>query len=588
MQKIPFHIILVLLCIQTAFSQSTTEELYNNFSSHNFLKHDRFFLNPTFSVVRENSTALSFLSRNKFSEFDNSPQLYVGSYSGRVHEKVGLGFGVFQQNFGVFKNFGVVVNYAYQVPLSEKNSLAFGFNFLYAKSGLDRTRIVTTTNDPFLNSFQDRSIINFQPAVNFSLGNFDVGIFLENLVDYDLKSNEFITSFQDKTISGHLMYTKPFKSKSGFLSEGKIQLLSMIRKPGQKDITLSGNILLDLPKFGWVQATYDDFYGTAIGFGVNLSKKLAIGFVHEKGKNNLGATNEVGMTYFFGKKEYSKKEENKKQLLEEEKKDSIILKGNQVEKILDTYKKQQDSIRIAQKREADKKHLLLLRMMKNNQNNNPPEIVSNRKISNSIPKQLEAVVTNKYYLIANYFSIHKNATAFVKTLQEKGLKAQYFQHPKNKYYYVYLDTFNTLTEAREARKSKLNNTYKDAMSILKIKEKGIIKKPKQSKKEVKPIQTNTNSILKKKKIKINKLKAGKGIEPGYYIIVNVFSKKHYADSFVDKLKNKQLNPLFFVYPKNKYRYVYLAKNKSKEEIIKLYQSHLNGEYDKEKWIMHIE
>ena len=587
MLKIPLNIILVLLCIQTAFGQSTTEELYNNFSSHNFLKHDRFFLNPTFSVARENSTALSFLSRNKFSEFDNSPQLYVGSYSGRVNENVGLGFGVFQQNFGVFKNFGVVVNYAYQVSLSEKNSLAFGFNFLYAKSGLDRTRIITTIDDPFINSFQERPIINFQPAVNLSLGNFDLGLFLENLVDYDLKENAFITSFQDKTISGHLMYTKPFRSKSGFLEGGKLQLLNSISKPGQKDITYSGNILLDLPKVGWVQATYDEFYGTAIGFGVNLSRKLAIGFVYEKGKNNLGATNEVGMTYFFGKKEYNKKEDKKKLLLQEKKKDSIVIKGNQVEKALDTYKKQQDSIRVVQKREADKKHLLLLRTMKNNQKNNPPEIVSNKTKKPS--NQLKAVVKNTYYVVANYFSIHKNATAFVKTLQERGLNAQYFKHPINKYYYVYLDTFNTLTEAREARKSKLNNTYQDAISILKVEEKGSIKKPKHLEKQV---QINNKIVSKKKptekKIKIRKFKASKGIESGYYLIVNVFSKKHYSDRFVDKLKSQQLHPQFFVYSKNKYRYVYLAKNKSKEEIIKLYQSHMDGEYNKEKWIMYIE
>ena len=157
---------------------------------------------------------------------------------------------------------------------------------------------------------------------------------------------------------------------------------------------------------------------------------------------------------------------------------------------------------------------------------------------------------------------------------------------------MYLDTFTTLTEARKARKSKLNNTYQDVLSIIKIKENGGIKQPKQSKKEGKPSQIDKKSSLKKKsaekKIRIKKLKATKGIEPGYYLIVNVFSKKHYADRFVDKLKNQQLDPQFFVYPKNKYRYVYVAKNNSKEEIIKLYKSHLNGGYDKEKWIMHIE
>lgn len=608
MLKTPKYLAVLLLCVTSVFSQSNSEELYNNFSSHNFLKHNRFFLNPTFSVVRENATSLSFLSRNKFTDFDDSPQLYVGSYSGRVNDNVGIGISVFQQNFGVFKNFGVLANYAYQVKISDNNALTFGFNFLYAKSGIDKSKIVTTNPDPFLNSFQERPIINFQPAVNLTLKNFDFGIFLENLIDYDLKENEFITKFPEKTFSGHLMYTKPFKSNSKYLKDGRFQIINLLRKQGSKNITYSGSLLLDLPKLGWMQTTYDDFYGAAFGLGINLSERIAIGFVYEKGKNNLGITNEISITYSFGKRNYNKKKEEVNQLKLTKLTDSLKVKEKQVEKIISIYKKEQDSINRLKEIESNKKFVQLLHLIKSNQPQKRTEIVSNKKkervnINKPVVKQLkkEVKATSKpkktiaggYYLVANYFSIQKNAQNFEKVLKKKGLKAASFRHTKNGYYYVYLDKFNTLSEARAARKSKLNNTYKEQMSIIKIigdlTEKPIVKKESKRRK----IETSKRKTAKKipistkKKVRITTLKSSKGIAPGYYLIVNVFSKKYYSDRFIRKLKEQKLNPQFFIYPKNKYRYVYLAKRQTKKEALELYHSNVKGNYSNDKWIMHI-
>ncbi|NVK51776.1 MAG: PorP/SprF family type IX secretion system membrane protein [Flavobacteriaceae bacterium] len=597
---------ILVLFITSVFSQSNSEELYNNFSSHNFLKHNRFFINPTFSVAREHNTTLSFLSRNKFTDFDDSPQLYVGSYAGRMTENVGVGIGVFQQNFGVFKNFGVLANYAYQVQISDNNALTFAFNFMYAKSGIDKSRIVTTNPDPFLNSFQERPIINFQPAVNLRLKNFDVGLFLENLVDYDLKANDFITTFSEKTFSGHLMYTIPFKNTTGFLKDGRFQSLNLFRKQANKSITYSGSLMLDLPKFGWLQTTYDDFYGTAFGFGVNLSERIAIGFVYEKGKNNLGVTNEISITYSFGAKNYAQNKEAIQQEKIEKLTDSLKIKEKQTAKIIADYKREQDSINKAKEIESKKKHVQLLHLIKNNQQQKKTEIVSNKK-KETIPekKQVQKTApiyttkkrgdlastlkpTTGFYVVANYFSVHRNAQNFVKTLKNQGYNAAYVQHPKNKYYYVYLDRFETLTEARAAKKSKLNNSYQKALSVVKIvknKLQTLVIEKKQ------PTKVKTSAVKKKfvkKKVRITKLKRSGGLAPGYYFIVNVFSKEHYAEQFIKKLKKQGLQPQFFIYPKNKYRYVYLAKKNTKQEALELYHSNLNGNYTNDKWIMHIE
>ncbi|QTE21491.1 PorP/SprF family type IX secretion system membrane protein [Polaribacter cellanae] len=648
-------LLLTLLLISVSsiiFSQSNNEQLFNNFSSHNFLKHNRFFLNPTFSVARENTTYLSFLSRNKFSDFDDSPQLYVGSYSGRISEKVGVGLGVFQQNFGVFKHFGVLLNYGYQVRLSEKNALAFGFNFMYSRSGIDRNKILVNNPDPFLANFQERPLINFQPAVNLTLGSFDVGIFLENLIDYDLKAYEFITEFPDKTFSGHLMYTKQFTSETGMFKDGKLQLLSIVRKPGKNNTEFTGSLLLDLPKIGWIQSTYDHFYGTSIGVGVNISERISIGFVYEKGKNNLGITNEIGLTYNFGKHDYAKININGSSNLNTLEASISKLEENnknkkEVNELMNSYKIRQDSINKAQKLEAEKKHLQVLKLIKSNQQNKTVEIVTNKKKEKAVAKRIiskkksvekaknqekpkkvipkkitpkktiskktltkkENIVARKqlvsnskikiptknlngYFVIANYFSKEKNAIAFTKTMQKKGFDSKYFKHPRKNYYYVYLDSFRTNIEAQQAIDSKLNNRYTALLSVVKVnnnrvgKVLGNTSTKKTSFK--KPVKKYKATKINKKPVKIKKMKSSKGLEPGYYLIVNVFSKKYYANKFLKKMEEDNLNPQFFIYPKNNYRYVYLSKKQTKKEILELYYSNINGNYTNDKWIMHIE
>jgi len=627
MLKPPLFLTLLLLCIANLYAQNNNEELFNNFSSHNFLKHNRFFLNPTFSVARENKTSLSFLSRNQFSDFDDSPQLYVGSYSGRINEKVGIGLGVFQQNFGIFKNFGVLVNYAYQVQLSEQNALSFGFNFMYARSGIDRNKIQVTNPDPFLANFQERPIINFQPAVNVTLGNLDFGIFLENLIDYDLKQYEFITTFSDKTFSGHVMYTKPFESASGIFENTKLQLLNIVRKPGKNSVAYTGSLLLDFPKFGWVQSTYDDFYGTSLGIGFNISERISIGFVYENGNNNLGFTNEISLTYNFGKQDYVKLEETKMLDFDAlnttstntlDKNTEDLPEKELITETINLYKIQQDSISAAEKRESDRKYLQLLKLIKSNQQNMSVEIVSNKKKdsvikTNFIPKKKQAVIKtpskkqdgvvketniksskysisaenlNGYFVVANYFSKESNAKSFSKTMENKGFTPHYFKHPSKNYYYVYLNEFNTNITAQKAVASKLNNTYTKLLSIVKVSNNKVINIPIQ--KNLKENEKSQEKAKVKSFVKIKKLKSSEGLAPGYYLVVNVFSKKYYANKFLKNLTEQGLNPQFFIYSKNNYRYVYLAKRSTKKEILELYYSNVKGRYTNDKWIMHIE
>jgi hypothetical protein len=74
-----------------------------------------------------------------------------------------------------------------------------------------------------------------------------------------------------------------------------------------------------------------------------------------------------------------------------------------------------------------------------------------------------------YYLIANVFGTKKYYEAFMKTLTAKGLNPKSFYRSENKYNYVYLERYDTLEQAEQARDSNFSGRYPDKTWIFRVK-----------------------------------------------------------------------------------------------------------------------
>jgi len=100
-----------------------------------------------------------------------------------------------------------------------------------------------------------------------------------------------------------LQYTGNIKSSENLLKGGRYMTLVRARKQGASNINLSGSLVLDIPKIGWIQAGYDDYYGGSAGVGFNINNRISIGYTYEKGlkrvMQNLGPTHEISMAYSF-------------------------------------------------------------------------------------------------------------------------------------------------------------------------------------------------------------------------------------------------------------------------------------------------
>ncbi len=492
---------------------------------HNQLFFNRFLINPTFSLVRENKSYLNILHRNQYASFEDNIQNYYLGFSNRMNERTALGIGVYGQWEGIVQEFGFNANYATAVRLGEKTMLAFGTNLTYISQGLDRNRIVAPEEDPLLQESGKQSQIAIQPGMALSVGKFDVGLYATNLIQYNQTTNELLTGFSADNLRASLQYTHYLSATSGFFEGGRIMPMVQGYRGPLDRISYIGSLLLDLPEYGWLQTTYDQAYGLSMGMGVNLSQRLSLGYLMEKdiseAGGNLGWNHELSLAYTFKEEEGGKEafasvsadkrvddivrnyEEQILALRAEKGRDPDVVESLAWENrmILDELIWRQDSIERARNAQLEQKFETLVRTIRNEIRNDGNKEPAKRlglqaggtqtavaatevpeKETTKIPARKEfrelpiraknrsdiVGVASGYYLIANVFKNKTYLNAFMDSLKRKGLDAKQFYNSENGLYYVYLAGFNDKVAAKSAFVSNLEGQYRDEKWIMEV------------------------------------------------------------------------------------------------------------------------
>ncbi len=552
----PRVLLLLLLCVTGFLSLNAQDEnpfITYDVPSQNLLKYNRFLINPTFSTVREDKSYVNLLHRNQSVTFDDNNQTYFLSYSGRMNDRTGLGLSLYTQREGIVSNYGILANYAYGIKLSDKSNFTFGANLSYYNSGFDQNRANPIENDPLLNGFQDVSLISFQPGFNLSYGKFDFGLFAENLFDYNLKTNESVSDFQDKTYSGHLQYTHQFENASGIMENARLMPLARARKVGQEEFVLGGNLILDLPRLGWVQGGYDSFYGASAGIGFNLNKRVSIGYTMEKGLSNtfdnFGLTHEISFAYSFtpnltedrvmleDSEEVLAQNEEEKEALEEnlsDKDEEIAeLKRRLTENdaILAELMYRQDSLENNRQKDLEDRFERVMRMVRNETNGKRPDLVERAK---------------EEYFLNNDKSALAQQTVDPKEFNKKPVKDS---QPE------------PVLQKEQTR---------DAVAQVNTK------------------QEKARQPQAASGVKSRKFRDLQGVEDGYYVVANVYQDEHYLNKFVDAMNDEGFPANYIDNPSNGLKYVYLKRYNSWKEAEDAYRTKMGGNYTGDLWIMNVE
>ncbi len=501
--------ILLITCLN-GFSQEPA--LPTGFQQHTLTHFNSSLLNPAFSLDRNNPQSLSLWTRWQWQKIDGEPTSLFANYTRKIGEKSAIGVGFFQHTTASYFNTGGSLNYAYKFEFNEKMSLALGVN-LFAFS----QKLGTPITLPDGTEAGDDFILQVAPGINFKYDRFSLGLASENVYENNFSNDAANNVDKDIAFAGTLSYDLPVigQDPTAFLRP-TVYYKTIPEQDGQYGISA----LLSTQKY-WGQAGYNSFYGISLGVGGTFFKRFSLGALVEYGSIEEGSTKEYSYellaSIFLGKSEnrreeiaemvnpledqdeetvaedqeteeaknekikeeleaaqqIDKEEQENKMAAEEMLKDKIesdkelenAKKEIETEQVLienvekPTSRQVQDSINQVEKA------MRAQREIERRQQAQAERAESKAKKQDIKEEKYEEVANTEglqpgYYLIANVFATKKYLNLFRRDLKAIGLESFTFYRSSTNYNYVYLERYNTLEEARNARENNFNGRYK--------------------------------------------------------------------------------------------------------------------------------
>lgn len=612
--------------------QSQVERLPVDLRQHNLTHLNASLLSPVFSLETKNEKPVTLWTRWQWQSIDADPTTLYLSYFHPISEESVLGGGYFQNNTGIYINRGGVINYAYSFNFKNKMRVDFGVNLFGFTQNLAN---ITFQPDPQVqlpqletsNSF----VLQLAPALRFSIDNLGIGITSENLYDYNVTAGERETLPSEKIYLGFANYKIPVNFLGSGL-ENYIQPTIYIKDIPNFDTQYGFTALASGSTF-WAQAGYNSFYGISTGVGGRFFKRFSFGALIEFGKKtsigNSDTTFELLSSYVLGSRDPRKKVigfeketqeaivwTDEEEVREKEEVKNIALEDEELNKAVQR-KERKEAKAIArmenlQKKEQARdsmalltKEVALVEEMESKQRNALDSINEIRKkealavAEQRRQEQQDSVKEEKLRLkeaeeIAEALKRKKQTETRAekeKLQQEERLrdsvamvrKEQSEAKAKQREAQRVLDSINAvrLQQAQEGAKVAAEKQREDSLSRIKVTEQALNKKIKVKADSIPEV------VAPLADEKYEEVKNEGGLEPGYYLIANVFGTKKYYEGFMETLSKKGLAPKSFFRSVNKYNYVYLQRYDSISDARKARDSQFNGRYGGSLWIFRV-
>lgn len=460
---------LFLMFCTAAFTQSL--ELPPDFRQHNLQEFNSNLFNPTFSLRQDFENQVALWSRWQWQGIDADPTTLYLSYL-RSQERISYGAGFFQHNTGLFQQTGGMLNFAYNLALGGDFNLALGVNIFGYQQALMDDRLIP--GEPVLPIGDEVNDFVFQvmPGLELQIRDFAVGVVSENMLDYNFTESGTVTESDEKIFTVMARYAFPIMENAAG-GTTTLQPLAYYRRVPGYDNQMGLTALWSAPSY-WAQAGYNSFYGASLGAGARLFQMVSIGALMEFGSNDNvvgGNTSyEVIMAFSFGprKSEISKEDKEEDPYKEAAEKALLAEEVEAQEQAIAEAARRSDSLDAV----ARNQELELERTRDSISRAQEAALALNEKVVPEKGEKYQEVneegLEPGFYLIANVFGTKKYYDGFMKELGDRGLEPKSFYRSANKYNYVYLQKYNSIQEAREARDSKFGGRYQGALWIFRI------------------------------------------------------------------------------------------------------------------------
>ena len=518
--------------------------LPTDFRQQNLTEYNGSIVNPAYSLDRNNPSSIAFWSRWQWQTYDGDPTSLFLNYTARLNDVSAAGIGFFQHNTGIFLNTGANLNYAYNIALGEDIFLGVGLNVFAFQQKLADDRFFVP--NPIQTSAENDFILQMAPGINLSIDRFNIGLTSENMFDYNFTTNERNTSPDDRMFQVLVSYDFPVSVLSNDNSSVFRPMLYYKTIPGL-DNQIGLITLLTTNKY-WAQAGYNSFYGFSGGIGGRFFKRLSFGALVEVGTSSdlkgQDPTFELVTSYKLGKQQTPAEELEEQLIAEEKNKEELLGQQEEIEVASTELTKAE---KLALKRESKKQERLAL--------------IESKRLKDSIQnasRQSDLAVKQSKRDIKRKRDSLENAKAEQALAEAKALQQQ---RQKDSIAAVMKREAEAVALAQQIRQDSIA--------------------------ESKALAMRNEVVEVKAGEKYEEVTKEGSLEPGYYLIANVFGTKKYLDAFLADMKKRGINAKSFFREKNKYNYVYLAKFDFIKDARQARDSKLNGKYTDKIWIFRV-
>ncbi|WP_299432654.1 PorP/SprF family type IX secretion system membrane protein [uncultured Maribacter sp.] len=552
--------ILYIVFLMFLVSNAQNVILPGDIRQHNITNISSSLLNPASSLLGRTTQSIDFWTRWQWQNIDADPTSIFLNYNRKLSDVSSIGVGYLQNNTGVFIDTGGVINYAHNINLGSGIDLGIGLNVIGYQQELADTRLQTNQQAQLphfiTNSSASAFILQVAPGINLQIDRFSLGFVAENLFDYNFKTKERHSFSSERIyyVSGAYEFPLSLFNEDAYL-QPNIYYKSVPNQDSQFGITT----ILDTSKF-WSQVGYNNFYGISAGAGGHFFKSFSVGalveFATSNDLNDVNPTFEIVTAYNFGKElekqtpEDIEKEKQEKELEEKEKLKEKLTKTESLALKEETKKKEKEAKEKAKIKKDSLSKVKNTRVAISTKDNRKRKKDSIRNHKRKLKLEKEA---------------KKEETRLAMIRAQEKKTADSLENIRLQ---------EALAYSRKLREEKA----KDSLNAIKLalEEKERIKNI---------IKTEVVTLQKGEKYE-EVIKEG-NLEPGYYLIANVFRTKKYHELFKEDMRKKGFNVGSFYRSKNKFNYVYLIRYNTIKEARQGRDSGISGRYTQKLWIFRV-
>jgi len=579
---------------------------------HALTQYNASLFNPTFSLDRNNPQSLSFWTRWQWQNVDADPTTLFLNYTRSLNDNSAAGAGFFQHNTGIYFNTGAALNYAYEIQFNRLIKISFGANVFGFQQQIADTRFpVNPIPGIPQNAPTDDFILQVAPGFNLSVENFSMSLASENLFDYNFTDKAANTATSDKIFMGMASYDFPVMASD---STAYIRPSIYLRTIPEQQNQIGMNVLLSAQKY-WTQMGYNNFYGISVGAGGTVFNRFSLGALVEFGTsgslNSKDPSFEIVASYFLGKPKMRR--DIVVSGINELDQDVVLMKEElSIDQMREELKRAEDAANgIVASEEKTKELEEVTKEVEN------PSKTLDKKELRRLANEQKAIEKQEKEALALQEKLEKERTRIADKEFKDAQKVADLAKAEKAKEEKRLSDLNKAKDAQELAEAERIDQQRKLDSIAAARkqaalaqaaalaeEKKLAAKKKQDSilklqkaEEVAAVQKAAEEASKENEIpekvtvqageKYEEVTNEDGLEPGFYLIANVFGTKKYFDAFMNDLGRKGVQPKSFFRSKNNYNYAYLERYDTIDEARRARDGNFGGKYNGKTWIFRV-